>query len=345
MKQLLSILLVLTLLLGAVPGVAQDAPVAPDAVVPADPASENEDGIVFDPSEEVQLDDIAGAYTDAAESFKKIGDMTNILLIGMDTRPGQKTGRSDSMILFTLDAKHNCIKMTSFLRDLYVEIPGHKSNRLNAAIVYGGPELLKETLRQNFGVEVDYYVGVNFSLLASVIDQLGGLTLTVEKRYVPRINAIIDWDNDVLGISHDDGKLVVSDDVFDEDGKADLLLTGKQAEAWSRFRYGVPGDGDFDRSDRQRELILVAMKKLQSMSMSELVQLAIANIGNVVTDMSVVDLMQIAPAAFELRNSEVRQLLIPIKGKYKDAIVSKMAVYLPNRVANMNAFTEFILAE
>ncbi|MEF9894754.1 MAG: LCP family protein [Clostridia bacterium] len=223
MKQLLSILLVLTLLLGAVPGVAQDAPVAQDAIVPADPAPENEDGIVFDPSEEVQLDDIAGAYTDAAESFKKIGDMTNILLIGMDTRPGQKTGRSDSMILFTLDAKHNCIKMTSFLRDLYVEIPGHKSNR--------------------------------------------GLTLTVEKRYVPRINAIIDWDNDVLGISHDDGKLVVSDDVFDEDGKADLLLTGKQAEAWSRFRYGVPGDGDFDRSDRQRELILVAMKKLQSMSM------------------------------------------------------------------------------
>lgn len=89
------------------------------------------------------------------------------------------------MILLTLDAEHNCIKLTSFMRDLYVEIPGRKNNRLNAAYVFGGPELLMKTMKKNFGIEVDHYVAVNFSILADVIDQLGGLVIDVPKNTCP----------------------------------------------------------------------------------------------------------------------------------------------------------------
>lgn len=331
---LIALMVCAALLWGWVGALAQQA--QPDAEdMAAAQAEEADDGVVYDPEEEESLDDLTQSYAENADALEAVGGMTNILLIGLDARPGETTGRSDTMILLTLDAEHNCIKLTSFMRDLYVEIPGRKNNRLNAAYVFGGPELLMKTMKKNFGIEVDHYVAVNFSILADVIDQLGGLVIDVPEKYLPRINAVIYQDNLVLGLPDTDGYIQEA---------GEQLLTGKQAQAYARYRYGTP-DGDFGRTVRQREVVLKCLEKIKSLSMTELVQLAINNLDNVSTDMSVIDMITLAPAAFQLKDSEVRELRIPIDGAYSTKTISGMWVMVPNRNKNLKAITEFLLEE
>lgn len=333
-RALIALMVCAALLWGWVDALAQQA--QPDAEdMAAAQAEEADDGVVYDPEEEESLDDLTQSYAENADALEAVGGMTNILLIGLDARPGETTGRSDTMILLTLDAEHNCIKLTSFMRDLYVEIPGRKNNRLNAAYVFGGPELLMKTMKKNFGIEVDHYVAVNFSILADVIDQLGGLVIDVPEKYLPRINAVIYQDNLVLGLPDTDGYIQEA---------GEQLLTGKQAQAYARYRYGTP-DGDFGRTVRQREVVLKCLEKIKSLSMTELVQLAINNLDNVSTDMSVIDMITLAPAAFQLKDSEVRELRIPIDGAYSTKTISGMWVMVPNRNKNLKAITEFLLEE
>ncbi len=307
-----------------------------DAALDEEPADEDGDGVVMEPDEELEfLDELIGEMDIPEDALEAVNGMTNILLIGLDARPKETTGRSDTMILMTLDAEHGAIKLTSFMRDLYVEIPGRKNNRMNAAYVFGGADLLKKTIKQNFGIEVDYYVAVNFSVLADVIDQIGGLTLTVEDKYVKRINAVIKQDNKVLGLDVNDGLL--------KEG-GEQTLTGKQAQAYARYRYGT-SDGDFGRTVRQREVILKALDKIKNMSLISLAQLALNNMDKVTTDMSLADMLRLAPAAFQLKDAEVQQLRIPIDGGYQSKTVSGMAVLVPNRSKNKKALTEFLLEE
>ena len=226
----------------------------------AEMAAYEQDDTVLDPTEEVVFQDsAAGEYLSGA--LAAVNEMQNILLLGIDARPGERTGRSDTMIILTVDADQNVIRMVSLMRDLYVEIPGRKNNRLNAAYVFGGAELLMQTIEQNFGIHVDHYVAVNFSMLANLIDQLGGLELNVESDYYKdRINAVIKCDNRVLGIDVNDGLLT----------SAGLqTLTGKQAQAYARYRYGT-SDGDFGRTQRQRDVILKILEKLRGLTLVQL---------------------------------------------------------------------------
>ncbi|NLF26415.1 MAG: LCP family protein [Clostridiales bacterium] len=296
----------------------------------------DEDGyleeVLLEPGEQIDFtDDQVNESLEA--SLARVNEMKHILLVGIDARPGQKTGRSDTMIILTVDPENNKIKLMSLMRDIYVEIPGRKNNRLNAAYVFGGAELLMKTIEKNFRIHIDYYVGVNFSMLANLIDQLGGITLTVESDYyVDRINAVIKEDNKVLGISASDGFLKKS---------GEQLMTGKQAQAYARYRYGTK-DGDFGRTARQREVVMKIFDKLTDMSMMELAALAMANIDNVFTNLTLQDVMLLAPAMFSLKDAELEELRIPINNGYKSKTVSGMSVLIPNRTKTMEAIAAFL---
>ena len=112
-----------------------------------------------------------------ASSPMKEEGVTNILLIGNDSRENGEDGRSDAMILLSISNKTMKIYMTSLLRDMYVDIPGHKGNRLNAAYSYGGAELLMETIELNFDIHISRYVLVNFEAFANLVDAVGGVDL------------------------------------------------------------------------------------------------------------------------------------------------------------------------
>lgn len=294
-------------------------------------ASYEADDTVLDPSEEIVFQDSATSEY-LADALEAAGEMQNILLLGIDARPGEKTGRSDTMIILTVDPEQNVIRMVSLMRDLYVEIPGHKNNRLNAAYVLGGAELLMQTIEQNFGIHVERYVGVNFSMLANLIDQMGGLELNVESDYyVDRINAVIKCDNKVLGLDVNDGLL---------ESAGLQTLTGKQAQAYARYRYGT-SDGDFGRTQRQREVILKIWEKLRGMTLVQLFKLTGDNLDNVFTNLTPDEILELVPAALQLQDAEVQQLRIPIDGGYSNKTVSGMAVLVPDRVKNKEALAEF----
>ena len=119
-----------------------------------------------------------------ASSPMKEEGVTNILLIGNDSRENGEDGRSDAMILLSISNRTKKIYMTSLLRDMYVEIPGYKDNRLNAAYSYGGAELLMETIEQNFDIHISRYVLVNFEAFANLVDAVGGVDLELTGKEV-----------------------------------------------------------------------------------------------------------------------------------------------------------------
>ena len=361
---MLVIVMVLALGLGSVAEVAPANPVGSFAVLSQttegetgdeaddsadDPADdelladneETDQPVIENPTEEEQFlaDLMTELNVDEANALSQVNGMTHILLVGIDARPGQKTGRSDTMMLLTIDAENKSLKLTSFMRDLYVEIPGYKNNRLNSAYVFGGPELLIKTLKKNFGVEVNYYAAVNFSVLADLIDQIGGLEVKIEsKTQMKYINLVIKEDNAVLKKTYPKKGIKTNDNLLTKTGTQ--VLNGRQTQAYARYRKG---SSDFQRTERQREVILKAIEKVRGMSMLDIGKLAMANLGQVTTNLTVADILRLAPAAFQLKDTKVKQLRIPVDKGYSSKTISGMAVLVPNRSKNVKALTEFLL--
>ena len=174
-----------------------------------------------------------------------------VLIIGTDSRDlTEERGRSDSMILVTInDATHE-LYMSSLMRDAYVEIPNRGYDKLNAAYSYGGAELLMDTIEENYDVSVDDYICVSFAGFANVIDTFGGVEITLSEEEAQAVNVILQSEvNELMG----------------DDVNADLLpgggtyaLNGKQALAYARIRY--VGNADFERTSRQREVMTELME-------------------------------------------------------------------------------------
>lgn len=343
MRRFLSLLLALVFLMGVMPAQGEEAPrrgavqIVDEAIEGEDGTAEDAEGGLFDddnwvedPLEEILFDD--QLITDA---FDKLDGMRNILLLGVDSRTGSISGRTDTMILLSVDIEGNVIKMTSFLRDTYVSIPGYKNNRLNAAYVYGGFDLLAATFEENFGIRPDAYVAVNLSGLTRVIDELGGVYVDVNSKKIDRINAVIYWYNkQVLNLNN------LRDGYLTKGGRQ--KLTGKQAEAWARYRYS---ESDMQRAERQRQLISIIFEEICKMSLSELVSFAMDNIDLVKTNLGISDIISLAPAVLAMRDAEIRELQIPVSGGYKSQTVSGMSVLVPNRQKNANALAEFLKAK
>ncbi len=296
-----------------------------------------DDVVVFDPSEQLDFDDET-----IDKAFDALNSVKNILLLGVDNRGKSKGGRTDTMMLLSVDIEKHTIRLVSFLRDLYVEIPGNKNNRLNSAYVFGynkhnssqeGFELLARTLENNFGVRPDAYVVVNLSGLVSIIDQLGGIDVDVPEKRVARVNAVIYWYNQqVLGYPESRAR-----EGFLSHGGYQHL-DGRQAEAWARYRYQ---EDDFQRSARQRQLVELVFDKIKSMSTSELVSFATRNLDYVETNLSFSDLIALVPSVLLMKDAEIKQLQIPLRNACQSKRISGMSVLVPDRQANVRALKEF----
>jgi LCP family protein required for cell wall assembly len=113
--------------------------------------------------------------------LEELPNQVNILLLGADKRPRWKQFRTDTILLLTLNSGLAGVNITSFPRDLWVNIPGWGNDRINTAWTHGGYKMLAKTFKQNFGVKIDYYVLINFSAFKQIIDSLGGLDVKVKQ--------------------------------------------------------------------------------------------------------------------------------------------------------------------
>lgn len=240
----------------------------------------------------------------------------NILLIGVDTLQEDANGRSDTMILVHANPETADIRMVSFLRDLYVPIPGVGKTRLNAAYVHGGEELLKQTLSDNFGVTVDHTVTVHFSMLADLVDQLGGIEIEVTSAERSQINKLLKDYNTSTG--QRGGEL---------EAAGLQRLTGKQALCYSRIRKI---DSDFQRTSRQQTVITAMMKRAGELGYWQLLKLALANLPKVQTDLSFTDIVTLAPLVTQLDRLNLQTARVPFDGAYHDETINGMMVLVPN---------------
>ena len=189
-------------------------------------------------------------------------EVVNILLIGQVRRNAYERAQSDSMILCTIDKADNTVTMTSFLRDLYVQIPGYNDNRLNAAYPIGGMKLLDKALEVNFGVEVDANVEVDFAGFEAVVDAMGGVDIEMTEEEVEHLAEFYDYHHLVPGVNH---------------------LSGEEALAYSRIRYI---DSDFQRSGRQRAVLAALIDSIRGANLAQLFSLMDTVLPLIKTDMT-----------------------------------------------------------
>ncbi|MGL5616257.1 MAG: LCP family protein [Sarcina sp.] len=190
------------------------------------------------------------------ELSTKYKDIQNIALFGIDNVDGM-TGRSDSIMILTLDKGRNKAKVTSIMRDSYVTIPGRPGqDKINHAYAYGGPELAMRTINENFGLNIKDFITVNFTSLPKIIDLIGGIEVNIDDSELKFINSYVknlnSQNNTAVGeISH----------------SGNQLLNGTQAMAYCRIRYTE--GGDYKRTERHRDILEKIFEKAQTMSVTE----------------------------------------------------------------------------
>ena len=267
---------------------------------------------------------VGGAYNrlnyvevdSVADLPMKENGVVNILLIGNDSRENGDDGRSDAMILLSVSSKTKTVYMTSLLRDMYVEIPGHDNNRLNAAYSFGGAELLMETVEKNFDIPVNRYVQVNFEAFVGLVDAVGGVDLELTQKEIEYVNGYLveyniltnrpqgtdDMDTSVSGMVH---------------------LNGPQALAYCRNRYlGT----DFGRTERQRKVLTEVIKKAPAAMITNGSGLFDALLPNLTTNLTKNECFRLSLMAGKLLTYDMIADSIPQPGTYKDATIRKMAV-------------------
>ena len=251
--------------------------------------------------------------------------LVNILLIGQDAREGESSSqaRSDSMILCTYNKNTRQMTMTSFLRDLYVPIPGHGSNRINAAYTYGGAALLQKTIDQNFNVAIDGCVEVDFSHFSGIIDSLGGVQIQLRQDEADVINQ-------QTGSSLTEGT---------------QLLDGFQALTYSRIR-SLDLDGDFSRTSRQRKVINALADSLRGSSIKELTPVISKILPMITTDLNRGQLLLYAVEILpHLSQMDILSQSIPAEGTFKDQTIDGMAVLDADMEAQRQYLQKTLLRE
>lgn len=248
-------------------------------------------------------------------------DVVNILLIGQDRRPGEGRARSDSMILCTFNQKLGTLTMTSFMRDMYVQIPGYQDTRINAAYALGGMELLDQTLAVNFGIHVDANVEVDFSGFQEVVDLLGGVDIDLTGAEAGYLNNHYGWGLPD-GANH---------------------LTGEQALAYSRIRYL---DSDFVRTNRQRNVLSSLIEAYKGLSLDRMLSLMDNVLPLVTTDMTNGEITGYITSLFPmLSNCKVNTQRIPVDNGYESASIRGMSVLVPDLEVNRQFLIDTLTQE
>lgn len=267
---------------------------------------------------------LGGLYHDDA--------ITNILLLGVDDYQKNDIGRSDSMMLVSVDTRHNKIKLTSFMRDMYVAIPGYKSNKLNVAYAdggggTGGAKQTVKTIEANFRVDIDRYVIVNNKAFNQIIDRLGGVEITLTNKTDSYGHTEADLINKYSG---DRNKVRTGTN----------HLSGAQAHYYSRIR--AIGD-DFERTQRQRKVFESLANGLKSASVPTLYSILADTLPLVTTNMTKNEIVSMAGNAPTYLGYPISQDRIPGDGEYAAQTVAGAGDSLvPDLAACRKSVEEFI---
>ncbi len=224
--------------------------------------------------------DYSGLINVNSEAAEKFADYTNIALFGLDTRSDDDDGRSDAIIVLTIDRVHNKLKLTSIARDTLVEIKGYPDQKITHAWWKGKAELALDTINRNFKMDITEYVSMNFYQFAEVIDYIGGVEIDVSRAEMNVMN------RDYIPYIQ---KMGIDCQKVKKPGYQ--LLSGGQALAYSRDRYTGT---DEERTARQREVLMAMFDKVKSLEITKLPELASLVLKECTTTLSSGEMIDIA---------------------------------------------------
>ena len=259
------------------------------------------------------------AGTDTLQS----DDIINLLLVGADKRESWKeAGRSDSCMIATIDMKHGKLKLTSLMRDMYVDIPGHGKHKFNAAYSFGGVELLYKTILQNFGIKVKGYAVVDFAAFKKVINTLGGVDIT-----------LTDAEHKILMNRYHRTSVL---DLKPGKNK----MNGTQALAYCRLRQDIKAD--FGRTERQRYVLSQIFNKMKKKPVSKWYDVVKAVVPDITTDLTEDKIFEYMKDVIFIGTTEINQCRIPVDGSFSDDDTADGKVLMINLDDNKEALKDFI---
>ena len=230
------------------------------------------------------------------DNYEKI---TNIALLGIDSEDG--VGRSDSIMIATIDPVHDKLKISSIMRDSYVNIDGHGYDKINHAYAFGSAPLSIKTINETFGLNIQDFIAVDFGSLPVIIDMFGGIELNITDDELQYINNYIDHINSVDGTNSSHIKSAGTQHV-----------DGVQALAYSRIRY--TSGGDYERTQRQRTILNALFDKALNISPTQYLGLINDILPHVKTSLSSNDILGLATKVATVGSGTLEQERFPRDG-------------------------------
>ncbi len=266
----------------------------------------------FEYEEGVEVPGGAGENGDLPFYYEDAKGITNIALFGVDAPIGQR-GRSDAIMIVTIDRNSKKIKLSSIIRDSYVNIPDRGMDKVNHAYAFGGPELALKTLNSNFHLDIKNFATVNFTTLPKIVDILGGVSIEVTSAEASKIS----------GIS----------------SAGTYNLTGAQALEYSRIRKI---DSDFARSERQRTVMEAIIKKMLDKPVTSYPGILSKIMPLVTTNMAANDILSIAGNVVTSGIRTVEQNRFPEDSYSSGQTIKGIYYYVFNRESAIHSIGKYI---
>ena len=257
---------------------------------------------LFNKMEKVEINkDNVGISQDVEDKLSKYDDsITNIALFGIDASDGG-VGRSDSIMIATIDTHNKKLKLTSIMRDSYVNIDGRGLDKINHAYAFGKAELAIKTLNENFDLNISEFAAVNFSTLPKIIDKLGGIELDIDSEELQYINGYI---SELNGINNTSVSPISSIGL--------QHVNGTQAMAYCRIRY--TSGGDYKRTERHREVLSKMFEKILSMSPTSYPSLLNEILPMISTSLDASEIMDLGNEVLKIGSTSLEQERFPLDG-------------------------------
>lgn len=226
-------------------------------------------------------------------------NVTNILLCGVDASANiNHWGRSDSMMILSLNNNDNTIRLASLSRAVYTKIEGYKSTRLSAAYSYGGPKLLVDTIEKNYKIKIDNYLCVDFEAFKKIIDAFGGIEMYLNETEATGVEKTLQYSE------------YPQNSNFSNNGAGNYILDSSAALAYARVRYI---DTDRQRTGRQRKIIEKIFEKTKTISISQAIQIANDVLPYITTDFTKSDIISQCTKIPRYVKYKTMQTVIPDK--------------------------------
>ena len=237
--------------------------------------------------------------------------VTNVLLLGADTYQKNDAGRSDSMMLVSIDSRHKKLKVTSFMRDMYLAAPGLGSYKLTEAFSRGGgrdkgARKVVATIESNFGVDIDRFAIVDYKMFPQIIDRLGGVEIELTN------------ETNANGITEAGLINAYSGETGQRAHVGKNVLTGKQARYYSRIR---DIGNDQERTARQRKVFASLVTKLKTSNLVSINSILVDTMPLLTTNMKKDEVVSLAAHSLTYLNYSVSEHRVPADGEYKDGHV------------------------